>query len=103
VAVRVAGNAAMINGCEATGGSATSCPTATTSRSSACSPRPSTATAAGIALINAFGNLAGFAGPYVTGWLEDLTGSLRTGLWVVAGLMIVAGLAALRSRRGAAA
>jgi hypothetical protein len=34
---------------------------------------------------------------------EDLTGSFRTGLWVVAGLMIVAGLAALRFRRGAAA
>jgi ACS family tartrate transporter-like MFS transporter len=58
--------------------------------------------AAGIALINSFGNLAGFAGPYVTGWLEDLTGSFRTGLWVVAALMVVAGLMALRARAGSA-
>jgi ACS family tartrate transporter-like MFS transporter len=56
--------------------------------------------AAGIALINSFGNLAGFAAPYLTGWLEDLTGSFRTGLWVVAVLMVAAGLIALRSRPG---
>jgi MFS transporter, ACS family, tartrate transporter len=55
--------------------------------------------AAGIAMINSFGNLSGFLGPYLTGWLEDLTGSFRTGLWVVAALMVVAGLVALRSRR----
>jgi MFS family permease len=54
--------------------------------------------AAGIALINSFGNLAGFAAPYLTGWLEDLTGSFRTGLWVVAALMVAAGLLALRTR-----
>jgi ACS family tartrate transporter-like MFS transporter len=57
--------------------------------------------AAGIALVNSFGNLAGFAAPYVTGWLEDLTGSFRTGMWVVAVLMVAAGLIALRSRRRA--
>jgi ACS family tartrate transporter-like MFS transporter len=57
--------------------------------------------AAGIALVNSFGNLAGFAAPYVTGWLEDLTGSFRTGMWVVAVLMVAAGLIALRSRPAA--
>jgi ACS family tartrate transporter-like MFS transporter len=54
--------------------------------------------AAGIALINSFGNLAGFAAPYLTGWLEDVTGSFRTGLWVVAAVMVVAGLVAQRFR-----
>ena len=56
--------------------------------------------AAGIALINSFGNLAGFAAPYLTGWLEDLTGSFRTGLWVVAGFMVAAGMIAVRFRPG---
>ena len=54
--------------------------------------------AAGIALINSFGNLSGFAGPYVTGWLEDWTGTYRAGMWVVAALMVAAGLIALRFR-----
>ena len=59
--------------------------------------------AAGIGLINSFGNLSGFLGPYLTGWLQDLTGSFRPGLWVVAGFMALAGLiaVALSSRRGA--
>jgi ACS family tartrate transporter-like MFS transporter len=57
--------------------------------------------AAGIALINSFGNLAGFAAPYLTGWLEDLTGNFRTGLWVVAAVMVIAGLVAQRFRPAA--
>jgi ACS family tartrate transporter-like MFS transporter len=54
--------------------------------------------AAGIALINSFGNLSGFLGPYLTGWLQDLTGSFRSGLWVVAVLMVLAGVIALQYR-----
>jgi ACS family tartrate transporter-like MFS transporter len=54
--------------------------------------------AAGIALINSFGNLSGFLGPYLTGWLQDLTGSFRSGLWIVAVLMVLAGVIALRYR-----
>ncbi|MFN2478634.1 MAG: MFS transporter [Pseudonocardiaceae bacterium] len=57
--------------------------------------------AAGIGLINSFGNLSGFLGPYLTGWLQGLTGSFRPGLWVVAAFMILAGVIALSLRTGA--
>jgi D-galactonate transporter len=50
------------------------------------------AAAAGIALINSLGNLAGFAAPYVTGALTDATGSAQLGMWFVGGLMFLAGV-----------
>ena len=49
-----------------------------------------TAAATGIALINSIGNLSGWLGPSVVGWLEDLTGKTSTGLYVVAGLEVLA-------------
>jgi nitrate/nitrite transporter NarK len=48
------------------------------------------AAASGIALINSVSNLSGFAAPYITGWLADLTGQQRLGLWVVGATMITA-------------
>jgi len=45
--------------------------------------------AAGIAAINSLGNLSGFAGPYVMGYLRDLTGSFTAGLLVLAGFALV--------------
>jgi D-galactonate transporter len=51
--------------------------------------------AAGIALINSFGNLSGFVGPYITGWLQDLTGSFRGGMFVVAAFMVLSGVIVL--------
>lgn len=39
-----------------------------------------TAAAAGIAFINAIGNLGGFVGPFVVGWIKDTTGSFMSGL-----------------------
>ncbi len=53
------------------------------------------AAAGGIALINSLGNISGFAAPYVTGWLRDLTGSQRTGLWVVGACMVAGACVAL--------
>lgn len=38
------------------------------------------AAAAGIAIINSIGNLAGFAGPFAMGWVKDTTGSYTGGL-----------------------
>ena len=55
--------------------------------------------AAGIALINSFGNLSGFVGPYLTGWLEDVTGSLRAGMWCVAGFMTLSAVVVIAMRR----
>jgi ACS family tartrate transporter-like MFS transporter len=47
------------------------------------------AAAAGIATINAIGNLGGFAGPFMIGWIKELTGSFTGGLLFVAGLLIL--------------
>ncbi len=55
--------------------------------------------AAGIALINSFGNLAGFAGPFLTGLLRDLTGSTAAGLWIVAAFMVMSGVIVLSMQR----
>jgi MFS transporter, ACS family, tartrate transporter len=54
--------------------------------------------AAGIALINSVGNLGGFVGPYVVGFLSDSTGSFYAGLLLLAVLILVAGLLALAVR-----
>lgn len=42
------------------------------------------ATAAGIAAINAMGNLGGFIGPYLVGWTVELTGNYSSGLYLMA-------------------
>jgi MFS transporter, ACS family, tartrate transporter len=51
-----------------------------------------TAAAGAIALINSVGNLAGFGGPYIVGWIKDATGSTSTGLLVLSLFPLVAGL-----------
>jgi len=48
------------------------------------------AAAAGIAVINSIGNLAGFAGPFAMGWIKDHTGSYTGGLLLLSGLGIIA-------------
>lgn len=47
------------------------------------------AAATGIATINSIGNLGGFAGPAMIGWVKDQTGSFAGGLYFVAGLLIL--------------
>jgi MFS transporter, ACS family, tartrate transporter len=57
-----------------------------------------TSAAAGIAAINSIGNLSGFAGPYVMGYLKDATGDFTAGLLVLGGCALVGGLVALTLR-----
>ena len=47
------------------------------------------AAAAGIAVINSFGCLAGFASPYLVGWIKDASGSTNAGMYLVAAVMLV--------------
>ena len=54
------------------------------------------AAAAGtIALINSIGNLGGFFGPAMIGWLKDKTGSFTAGMFGLAGMLALAGAIAL--------
>ena len=51
-----------------------------------------TSAAAGIAMINAIGNLGGFALPFAVGWLNDHTKQPTFGLWLLAAFMLLSGL-----------
>jgi D-galactonate transporter len=51
-----------------------------------------TAAAGAIALINSIGNLAGFGGPYLIGWIKDSTGSTANGLLALSVLPLLAGI-----------
>tara|TARA_R110000824_G_scaffold118960_17_gene272474 strand:+ start:14264 stop:15577 length:1314 start_codon:yes stop_codon:yes gene_type:complete len=52
-----------------------------------------TAAAGGIALINSTGNLGGFVGPYLMGWVKDMTQSYASGILVLSlSLLVAAGL-----------
>jgi D-galactonate transporter len=53
------------------------------------------AAAAGIALINSVGNLAGFVSPYLVGWIKDATQSTDLGLYCVAVSLVAAAVIVL--------
>jgi MFS transporter, ACS family, tartrate transporter len=53
------------------------------------------ATAVGLICL---GNLGGFVGPWLFGYLKTVTGRYDTGLWVLAGCMLLAGTLATRIR-----
>ncbi len=61
------------------------------------------AAAAGIAQINAIGNLAGFVGPFMIGWIKDMTGSFTLGLLPLIALAVIAAIAVLMMARAAPA
>jgi D-galactonate transporter len=53
------------------------------------------AAAAGIAMINALGNLGGFVGPYMVGWIKDSTGSFDAGIYTLSAFGFAAAAATL--------
>lgn len=53
------------------------------------------AAATGIATINSIGNLGGFVGPVMIGWIKDKTGSFSGGLAFVAGLLVMSAVLTL--------
>jgi MFS transporter, ACS family, tartrate transporter len=50
------------------------------------------AAAAGIALINSIGNLGGYVGPFIVGWIRDSTKSFEMGLYFLAGCALLSAL-----------
>jgi ACS family tartrate transporter-like MFS transporter len=48
-----------------------------------------TAAASGIAWINSIGNLGGFFGPTIVGWVRDFTGSFAGGLYALAAFALM--------------
>ncbi len=56
-----------------------------------------TGAAAGIAVINSVGNLAGFASPYMIGYLKDLTHSTQVGMYVLAGMLVLGAILVWRT------
>jgi ACS family tartrate transporter-like MFS transporter len=53
------------------------------------------AAAAGIAWVNAVGNLAGTVTPLIVGWVKDTTGSFAGGIYVLAGFALMSALVTL--------
>jgi nitrate/nitrite transporter NarK len=58
------------------------------------------AAAAGIAAVNSIGNLAGFMSPYLIGFLKDATHDNRTGMYMLAGMLVLGALLVLKTRPG---
>ena len=47
------------------------------------------AAATGVAVVNSFGNLAGFVSPYVIGWIIDTTHSTDLGVYTLAACLAI--------------
>ncbi|MBC9821842.1 MFS transporter [Terrabacter sp. MAHUQ-38] len=57
------------------------------------------AAAAGIAVINSVGNLAGFVSPYMIGSIKDSTGSIHLPMYVLAVVLAIGAAAVLTTRK----
>ncbi|HZG60199.1 MAG TPA: MFS transporter [Anoxybacillus sp.] len=55
--------------------------------------------AVGIAFINSIGNLGGFLGPYMLGYLKDATGKMQIGLFFLGALLVICSLLVLSIKK----
>jgi len=60
-----------------------------------------TAAAGAIALINAVGNLGGYFGPFIVGWIKDSTKSFEAGLYFLAACSLMAAIITFFAARAA--
>jgi MFS transporter, ACS family, tartrate transporter len=60
-----------------------------------------TAAAGAIAMINAIGNLGGYVGPFVVGWIKDSTKSFEAGLYFLAACSLMAAIITFFAARAA--
>jgi ACS family tartrate transporter-like MFS transporter len=58
-----------------------------------------TAAAGGIALINSIGNIGGYLGPFIVGWIKDSTNSFEIALYFLATCSLASGAVAFFARR----
>lgn len=58
----------------------------------------SAAAAASIGMINSFGNLGGFAGPYLIGWFSSRSGDFTGGTWTMVAGLLFSGVCAILVR-----
>jgi ACS family tartrate transporter-like MFS transporter len=58
-----------------------------------------TAAAGGIALINSIGNLGGYIGPFIVGWIKDSTNSFKIALYFLAACSLASGVVAFFANR----
>ena len=58
-----------------------------------------TAAAGGIALVNSVGNVGGFIGPILIGWIRDRTGQFAPGLLALAGILVLGAVVVLAMPR----
>jgi MFS family permease len=54
---------------------------------------------AAMGFVNAIGNLGGFVGPYIGGWLQDASGSFKSTSWFLGAALLAAGLVMLTLRK----
>ena len=58
------------------------------------------AAAASVALINSCGNLGGWVGPYMMGWIKTNTGSFDLGYFLMSAFMLIASITVLTIKYG---